>query len=142
MRDIFKTALQKETWSCGPAAIVNAVTALGLVIEEEAVQSFASAEKGMNEQKMIEAIKSLGLDPVEYTSLHGDLAWRSLQKSLPAILCVDQDQHWIAVTQVTADGGVEVRDPGLGTRAYDYEQLTSRWMFNGRFYMIYFRSVA
>lgn len=141
MRDIFKTALQKETWSCGPAAIVNAVTVLGLIIEEEVVQKFADAEKGMNERRMIEALESLGLEPIEYTSLHADLAWRALQKNLPAILCVDKDQHWIAVTGVNVDGTVEVRDPNLGTRAYDQEKLVDRWMYKGRFYMINFRSV-
>ena len=135
MRDIGKTTKQSERWSCGPAAIVNAVTTLGLVIDEKEVIGFATSD-GMNEVKVMDALTSLGLEPRELTMRDADQAWKTLTSNIPAILIVDRDSHWVAATLLVADGSVEIRDPASGTKVYDQEQLATRWLYEGRYYMI------
>mgnify|MGYP003428555599 CR=1 FL=1 len=94
---------QKHPYSCGAAAVVNAVRCFGKRVAEMKVRSFSSTTKedGTDEHGIIAALRGLGHDGESFSTGSKDAALDRLFVSLadghPVIICTQNMQHWITV---------------------------------------------
>ncbi len=148
---------QEKPWSCGPAALVNVMWALGKEVSEKRVRELSDADKdGTDEHQLLAAADALGLTAEVLHSADGDDMWDELISSVsdgrPCVLCVDSWDHWVAVVGVSGDrvvmqdsanteDNIEANGVHLMTKA----QLTKRWKCKGvskSFYAISFEKKA
>lgn len=103
---------QTKPYSCGAAAIVNALRCFGKRISERQIQILANTSKeyGTSEDGISNAIKSLGLIPTRFESNDKELAWNKVIKNFPIILCVMNSNHWVT-TIGTIDDRIIIVDP-------------------------------
>lgn len=91
--------LQARKSSCGPAALSNALEALGLVrTEEELISLCGQTTDGTTEKGLRKAIDAIGgLNKVIHEG-RADVAMlfvlQALYEGRPVIVCVDDWQHW------------------------------------------------
>lgn len=130
---------QEKPWSCGPASLVNICSALGLDVTEKRVREYSDADKdGTDEKQLMDAARELGLKHEVISSAELDRAWDRLHDAvsdgMPALLCVDQWDHWVAVVGVNGDR-VIMLDPSNekdnvavnGVHMLTKSQLSKRW---------------
>jgi ABC-type bacteriocin/lantibiotic exporter with double-glycine peptidase domain len=92
---------QRTTFTCGPAAIVNALRSLGVRVSERRVRAHSATteEHGTNAHGLRSALERLGFNGVELLGEKEGPAWQQLTDALlsgfPTILLVDRWQHWI-----------------------------------------------
>lgn len=115
---------QSTPYSCGAAAVVNALRCLGKKVSERVVQKVAfTTPDGTDEHGIIAALRSLGFDGTAFSGNFDD-AFSELESELsegyPVILCTWDMQHW-----VTAMGKLG-RDPGNGTRIVIFDPSRSK----------------
>lgn len=107
---------QKDPYSCGPAAVINALRCFGKNLPERAVRVFSSTtpERGTDEHGIIAALRGLGFDGETFERSSFDEAFDEVRSNIdegyPVILCIWYMQHWVTVV------GSFGRDPGNGTR--------------------------
>jgi ABC-type bacteriocin/lantibiotic exporter with double-glycine peptidase domain len=107
---------QKHPYSCGAAAVVNALRCFGKNASEMAVRGFSSTtpEKGTDEHGIIAALRGFGFDGESFDIKNFDEAFSEVRSNIeegyPVILCTWSMQHWVTVI------GVFGREPGNGTR--------------------------
>jgi len=88
---------------CGPTALQNALRSLGLFISQEELVHLCntSDEDGTDEKGMMQALDRLPVDYYQIHDFNGTAALSSLDCSLscgePAIICVDDWEHWVVV---------------------------------------------
>ena len=124
---------QERGWSCGPAAVVNALGALGHRVSEDIVRELADTNSvdGTDEAGLLEALEQLGFQAETVWTSDTEGAWNRLVRHLvaghPALLCVDEWDHWVTV--VATDGGtVTVFDPAKEQEdTLDEDELVKRW---------------
>lgn len=130
--------LQSAPHGCGPAAVVNALEALGLRATQAAVAKLARTDaEGTDEAGMKRALRLLGTRPEEISTQSRAAAWHMLCGALlmgyPLLMTVDRETHWVAAVGLlggnvliadSADGGI-IRT--LGRRA-----LLERWASGGK----------
>jgi len=129
---------QERAWSCGPGALVNALAILGLDISEREVRAMADTSfvDGTDEHGLLDAIESLGFTAeVIWTSGRAG-AWSRLVSHLqmghPALLCVDQWDHWVAITGTDDGETVMMIDPAEEPpheEVISFADLMRRWRF-------------
>lgn len=129
-----------RTWSCGPAAVVNAVQALGKRVTEGRVRSLAGTteETGTDEDGLIVAVRGLGLTATAHHSSHSADAWSFIRANAmdgrPCLICVDSWGHWVTVIGTVGDR-IVVFDPANtkknakenGISVLSRTQLLRRW---------------
>ena len=116
---------QTTPYSCGAAAVVNALRCLGKKVPERVIQkiSFTSEKNGTDEHGIIAALRSLGFDGSPFNGSFDD-AFAELESELgegyPVILCTWDMQHW-----VTAIGKLG-KYPGNGTKIVIFDPSRSK----------------
>lgn len=129
-------AEQHRPWSCGAAAIVNAAAVLGVDVSEAQVASAAGTDSdGTSEEQIIRAAAQLGLHGLVMEEADDALAFDWLQATLsdgyPAILCVDEWEHWV-VAAALANNGIVVLDSVDGSEeVLAARDLIRRWRCRG-----------
>lgn len=132
--------MQSTEASCGPTAMVNALSALGLKRELQECEKLCrcSATTGTSTPKLIAALRSIpGLDVNRiYEKKPTSALWHlngALSLGRPVILCVDSSSHWVAAIGQLGVGTLAVRymvadsgDMEL-VLSYDFKALLERW---------------
>ena len=95
--------LQITPYSCGSAALVNALRCYGVKIAEMRVKKLAGTTKddGTNEHGILDALKALKFKGEMIETHDEDDAWKEIVYGIeighPVILCVSNLQHWVTV---------------------------------------------
>jgi ABC-type bacteriocin/lantibiotic exporter with double-glycine peptidase domain len=128
---------QTNRASCGPAALSNALEALGIErTEAELITLTGQNANGTSPRQLIRAIKSI------QTDLRGDVfkvrgggeatiaLWHSItQAGRPVILCVDAHEHWVCCTGYIGERFVLVDSAEVGlVFYYTADELVERWI--------------
>lgn len=125
--------LQSTPHGCGPAAIVNALEALGKYTTQDAVARLARTDaEGTDERGAKRALRLLGFVPQDLVTASRAAAWYQVCGALlmgyPCLLAVDNDSHWI--TAIGLLGGLvlvlDSADGGL-VQSLDQRSLLARW---------------
>lgn len=132
--------MQSTEASCGPTAMANALSALGLKREVTECEKLCkcSATNGTSTSNLTAALRSIPSLDVNriYERKPTSALWHlngALSCGRPVILCVDSSSHWVAAVgqlgvgtmssrYVVADSG----DMEL-VLTYDFKQLLERW---------------
>jgi ABC-type bacteriocin/lantibiotic exporter with double-glycine peptidase domain len=101
--DIMK--YQKDSYSCGAAAVVNALRCFGRKVSEMKVRGFSdTSSEGTSEAGIVQALKGLGFDGTPFDTPDADKAIKILhdcsKRGEPVIICVQNLQHWVTVIGV------------------------------------------
>jgi len=94
---------QKDSFSCGAAAVVNAVRCFGRRIAEKNVRVFSNTtpEDGTSEEGIISALRGLGHGAESFEFMTRVAAADQLRENLmqgrPSIICIQNLQHWVTV---------------------------------------------
>ena len=122
---------QKGSWDCGPTGLRNTLILLGRNVEwDSVVQWTGASEDGTYGAALLRTLGWLKVRAVEYSSTDVRRSWNRLTRlSRPAMLCVDNDGHW-----VTAIAGVGRRIvvwdplPNAGLQIYGRAEFLKRWI--------------
>lgn len=137
---------QTKAYSCGAAAVVNALRLFGKKVSEKRVlaHSFTTRENGTDEHGIVSALRNLGFngDPFEEeTEIEAKAVFRS---SNPVIICTQALQHWVTVISLE-DGYYMIIDPARtkknkkenGIHVVNWKELKRTWQTrDGSFYGI------
>lgn len=126
--------LQDSQANCGPASLSNALAALGQprTQDECAELCKTNATDGTPTKRLLAAVKGLGLRGIVIKEKRAEVALLKLdhwlQRGRPAILCVDNDSHWVAAIGVLNDR-ILVADSADNelVLSYDRTALVERW---------------
>lgn len=139
---------QKDSYSCGAAAVVNAVRCFGKKVPERIVRSFSSTtkENGTDEHGIVAALRGLGFDGESFELFGKTDAIRGLtsyvRSGKPVIICTQNLQHWVTVVGLVGDMFIVV-DPTRtkgnklenGCHVYSDSQLARTWQSrDGKFF--------
>lgn len=139
------TRFQASNFTCGPAAVVNALQALGIrLTEAEVVELAGTTKNGTDERGIMRALRHLGYDVEELDTYDSDEAWEWLRAQLggvrPVILCVENFEHWTSVVSmfgervvyVDSQSGLRGNREENGVRFLTRRGLTRIWGKRGR----------
>lgn len=94
---------QRKPYSCGAAAVVNAVRCFGQRVAEHRVRALSSTteKQGCDEHGIVAALRALGFDGETAQWGKLDDAFASLVLSVmeghPVIICTRELEHWVTV---------------------------------------------
>lgn len=126
---------QSRVWTCGIAAIVNALECVGITkYSQGAIRRLchSSPEDGTDEVEIQRALLACGASVDEFSTTNRVEALRWLLDTLvlrgPVVACVDNESHWITVVGYVG-GSYVVFDPALGegVKVYTSKGLLTRW---------------
>ena len=131
-------------WTCGPAALVNALIAAGRygVTEERAVNACKTTRDGTDEDDIKQGLEFLETDYEEFSSNSAENSWNWLRGCLmggnPVLLAVDDDEHWVTAVGVIGNGIVIIDPDGYeryireqnGVFIYYKTDMLNRWCNN------------
>ncbi len=132
---------QALSWWCGVASAQAALECLGIARTQEALAELCHITRrdGTDEVELQRLLLACGVhvDPWNDRRRAASMEWLTiqLQERGPAILCVDNYQHWVTAYGILRGTTFHVYDPaGPGTRyIYSYRELADRWrVANGR----------
>lgn len=87
---------QTKPFTCGPAAIVNALRVYGKKIPEARVAKFAgTTNNGTDDRGVVRALRKLGCNP-SVVSLTLTVRKR-VAAGIPVIIHLDKELHWVVV---------------------------------------------
>lgn len=97
-----------RSWSCGPAAVVNAARSMGVRVAEGRVRKLAgTTEDGTDEDELISAIRGIRLTATPHHSSDRATAWAFVRANVldgrPVVLCIDQWTHWVTIVGIVGD---------------------------------------
>jgi ABC-type bacteriocin/lantibiotic exporter with double-glycine peptidase domain len=132
---------QSSRSACGPAALHNALSALGVNrSEDELIQLTGQKPEGTSTQGLVKAIKHIsesvtpGLVGTTVSWRNRDdafigLWWYLTERGRPLILCVDSFDHWVACTGYLGYrfAVMDSADNALALY-YDAAGLAARWV--------------
>lgn len=127
---------QSNRASCGPASLHNALEALGVHrTEEELIKLCGQTANGTSARGIIQACGKIGegISAKAFKRRDGDEAAIGLwyfvsERGRPAILCVDQFEHWVAVVGVVGSRFVILDSAETGlVFYYTAPDLLKRW---------------
>lgn len=131
---------QKYGWDCGPTCLINALCLRGRIVEwDDAVRWLKATEaNGTSAAALKRVLGWLRVPYKEYSSPGLKRSWSKLtHMTLPAILPVDLDDHWILVVSGVGRR-IVVFDPEVGLGVYGRKEFMSRWVnCFGKFYGIF-----
>ena len=95
--------MQDTQANCGPAAMSNALAALGLDRPQNECEKLCktTAIKGTSPAMLVRGLKAIeGIEPIPFKEKRRDVALLRLDKALqmgrPVIICVANGTHWVA----------------------------------------------
>lgn len=143
---------QKDTYSCGAAAVVNVLRCFGKKIPEKNVRAYSSTTEkdGTDEHGIIAALRAFGLDGTTFQTENKADACALLRKNFqygPVIICTQNLQHWVTIIGMVGDweDSYIVVDPARtienkkenGVRIFTKKQLLKTWQArNGKLFGI------
>lgn len=87
---------QTRSYTCGPAAAVNALRLYGLRLPEAQIAKLAgTTNEGTDERMLMRALRKLGCSP-SAVSLTSTVRKR-VAAGIPVIIHLDEEAHWVAV---------------------------------------------
>lgn len=142
--------LQRDSFSCGVAVIINAILCFGKIVSEKQVRKFSNTTKelGTDEKGILNALKHLGFRGEEYylsKNWTEDALYEALSFGWPVIICVDNLDHWCCVIGHMANKYVvfdslnsKSNKKENGTYVLTPNQLRKRWKSkdDGSYYAI------
>jgi ABC-type bacteriocin/lantibiotic exporter with double-glycine peptidase domain len=130
---------QDLSYSCGPAALVNAVRVFGKRIAERRIRGLSGCtEQGTDEDGLIAAARQLGYTAASHWSADQTAAWSFVRANVldgkPCLLCIDSWGHWVTVVGIFGDH-VLLADPANtkknssenGLHSLSRRELLKRW---------------
>lgn len=134
--------LQSTKASCGPAALGNALEALGIKRSDDELKVLCkTTAEGTSAKNIIAAIRALGIEPVSFktsAALAPIVLSHHLTSGRAAIICVDADAHWVGCIGLLGRRFV-VADSAMDALVVSYaeDELLARWVSpDGRYYGI------
>lgn len=130
---------QPNNWQCGPFALKHGLIMLGRIVDEKKISKVAGASwwNGADEIKLARAAKvydcELKLIRRKSAARAKSELLHALRKGHPALLCVDQWNHWITVVGRERDRFVLIdsrRAPVV--QVATWTSLQRRWGFKQR----------
>lgn len=132
--------LQSTEASCGPTAMANALSALGIKRDLEECETLCrcDAATGTSTQQLTRALKTIPNLMVNriYEKKPSSALWHlnaCLSLGRPVILCVDSSGHWVSAVGQLGVGTLTARyvvadsgDMEL-VLTYDFKDLLTRW---------------
>jgi len=130
---------QRSSWSCGAAAVVNAIRVFGTKVSEYKVRGLAGTTKeGTDEVGIMNAVRALGFTAAPYTSDSSNNAFQWISGQLihgsPVILCLDAWLHWAVAVGYLGDRVVVIDSSNFsinkkenGVHIFTKNQLMRRW---------------
>ncbi len=109
---------QTTPYSCGPAAVVNALRCLGIKVKEKEARRVAGTTKkhGTGSEGIVRAVNKWARgDPFDVVGFDAALSQIG-DMWLPAIICVNGWDHWVTVIGTTVKGSYIIADPSTGRR--------------------------
>lgn len=100
---------QPNRWQCGPFALKHALLALGRFAHEDELARLAGSSEtnGTDEKGLTRAARALGCDLDLVRHKRPEAARKALTDTLgrgvPALLCLDQWEHWVTAVSVQGD---------------------------------------
>ena len=99
---------QSRKSSCGPAALANALESIGIERTEDELGTLSKQSvDGTSSINLRKAAESIGVETFHICEQRSEVAAWALEYHLksgnPALLVVDNDEHWIAVTGMLGD---------------------------------------
>ncbi len=97
-----------RSWSCGPAALVNAARTIGVRVAEGRARALAgTTEDGTDEHELILAARGIGLTATPHHSKDQAAAWAFIRANVmdgrPCLICIDQWTHWVTIVGIVGD---------------------------------------
>lgn len=133
---------QSRKFSCGPAALHNAIEPLGIDRSEDELATLAgTTTEGTNETGLKKAAKALGLTVKPVSEKRYDIARLKLFEHVynhgTALLCVDEYSHWVAVVGLSAKRFIIIDSADNNLVVFwDEEKLEEKWSGSGNYYGI------
>ena len=141
--------LQKESYDCGVAALRTLLSLHGIRASEARIWRWAGTTKadGTKVTGLMKAIEKAGLTPARIivSDTKPDEALKHVSRivirangdfaHIPAIIPVDNDQHWIVVVGFSGRRYL-VWDPEGSIKTYTKKQLLTRWKSPAGHYFI------
>jgi ABC-type bacteriocin/lantibiotic exporter with double-glycine peptidase domain len=127
---------QSKSYWCGLASIANALEVLGIRRSQKELDRLChvSAAAGTDEVEMKRALlaqRDVAIDEWNSNMVNQAMTWleEHLMNRGPAILCVDDDDHWITVIGM-CDESFIVFDPSRnqGVEVHNDYSLAARWV--------------
>lgn len=138
---------QTRPYSCGAAAVVNALRCFGKKVSEKQVMAHSFTTKdGTDEHGIISALRHFGLDGEAFELAQSNVDINLLADSNwePNIICIQNLQHWVTVIGNT-EAGLILVDPARtiknkkenGVHIVPWKELKKTWLTRkGMFYGI------
>jgi ABC-type bacteriocin/lantibiotic exporter with double-glycine peptidase domain len=142
--------IQKDKFSCGVFAVLNAGDALGVHLAERTVRKDAATTEadGTSQHGILNALERAGLKGTEFKITDKKAAFLLLLETVkagaPVILSVENDRHWVVAFAVSGKK-VAIFDSWLsqenqkecGTDVWDARSLAKWWTkTDGNYYGI------
>jgi hypothetical protein len=126
---------QANSWQCGPFALKYALLTLGIFVDEDAVARAAgSTEHGTDEADLARATRRFGCQfgmfrYHEPEAAREELAFH-LGSGIPALLCIEQWNHWITAVKEEAGEFVlfDSRERSV-VRVVPWDLLEEKWVY-------------
>ena len=144
--------IQDNDWACGAYAIYNAMTVLGYRVSIKSLIKACGTDPkvGTNEAGIARGLKSLDIKPRFHVFETQTEFYRALRKGdfeVPAICCVDNDQHWVVLLGglydrfiVLDSSPTKENRKRLGFHSYSAKKWFKRWSFKRKLFAITFVS--
>lgn len=136
---------QSRKSSCGPAALMNALEAIGIKRTEDELSILSKqSTTGTSQGNLEKALTSLGVEFDRINEKRGNVAaWAigfHLRSGNSVVIIVDEFDHWISVVGILGDRYIlcDSADNDL-ILFYSEEELLTRWECSGRFYGVIVR---
>lgn len=97
-----------RSWSCGPAALVNAARAIGVRVAEGRLRKLAGTTvDGTDDVQLIAAARAINLTATPHHSADKAAAWAFIRANVldgrPCLICIDQWTHWVSIIGIVGD---------------------------------------
>lgn len=87
---------QTRSYTCGPAAAVNALRLYGLAVPEAHVAKLAgTTSEGTDDRQLMRALRKLGCSPSAVGLI--STVRKRVMAGIPVIIHLDEEAHWVAV---------------------------------------------
>lgn len=140
-RDNYHVKRQKKKYSCGAAAVRNAMRFYGKKVAEHIVRGVCgTVEDGTDHHGMMRALKKFNYPYTEHKSTDFFESYRwlhaELRKGHPVILCTQNWEHWVLAIGSCGPMGVVVFDSSRfknnteenGVHIWSYSDLQHEWI--------------
>lgn len=131
---------QARRWSCGAAAVANALEVFGVYQTEEEIAKIAKTNPdGTSAAGIVRALRHFGFSPNKYQFRDGGVAVNHLLTSitlgLPNIICVDRWAHWMVVGGKMGSNFVIIDSASLHLVEFlPFQEVQDRWKHTGNRY--------